>query len=175
VNALEFAALAALGLPLLAALANGSSAGTGDRLYGHRTAARVAVAAVFASFLASVFISIGGEQTSIQESYDILVNLTILIYFVPYLYLFAAWIRLRGAESSISEEQVMTMTRGMGSVWLVAGCGFSATFIAIALVFVPPPGTESVFNYQANLVGQAMALFAIGAVFYVAARRQRPS
>jgi amino acid transporter len=126
-------------------------------------------------FLASVFISIGGEQTSIQESYDILVNLTILIYFVPYLYLFAAWIRLRGAESSISEEQVMTMTRGMGSVWLVAGCGFSATFIAIALVFVPPPGTESVFNYQANLVGQAMALFAIGAVFYVAARRQRPS
>ncbi len=56
-NALEFAALAALGLPLLAALANGSSAGTGDRLYGHRTAARVAVAAVFASFLASVFIA----------------------------------------------------------------------------------------------------------------------
>lgn len=124
-------------------------------------------------FLASVFISIGGEQTSIQESYDILINLTILIYFVPYLYLFAAWIRLRRAESSTPDDQVMTMTRGMGHVWLVAGCGFAATFIAIALVFVPPPGTESVFNYQANLVGQALALFAVGAVFYVAARRQQ--
>ncbi len=56
-NALEFATLAALGLPLLAALANGLSAGTGDRLYGHRTVARVAVAAVFGSFLASAFVA----------------------------------------------------------------------------------------------------------------------
>jgi NADH-quinone oxidoreductase subunit L len=58
VNAIEFATLAALGLPLLAALANGLSAGTGDRLYGHRTVARVAVAAVFASFLASAFVAV---------------------------------------------------------------------------------------------------------------------
>ena len=126
-------------------------------------------------FLASVFVSIGGEQTSIQESYDILVNLTILIYFVPYLYLFAAWIRLRRFESPTPGEDVMTMTRGMASVWLVAGCGFAATFIAIALVFVPPPGTESIFTYQANLVGQALALFAIGGVFYFVARRRARS
>ncbi|HUE85273.1 MAG TPA: APC family permease [Vicinamibacterales bacterium] len=123
-------------------------------------------------FLASVFISIGGEQTSIQESYDILVNLTILIYFVPYLYLFAAWIWLRHTEPATSGEDVMTMARGMSSVWLIAGCGFVATFIAIGLVFVPPPGTESVFNYQANLIGQALVLFAIGFVFYVTARRR---
>lgn len=124
-------------------------------------------------FLASLFLSFGGERTSIQESYDILVNLTILIYFVPYLYLFAAWIVLRRTEPAIRDEAVMTMTRGMGSVWLVAGCGFAATFIAIALVFVPPPGTESVFTYQANLVGQALVLFAVGFVFYAAARRRR--
>jgi amino acid transporter len=124
-------------------------------------------------FLASVFISIGGEQTSIQESYDILVNLTILIYFVPYLYLFAAWIWLRRFESSTPSEGAMTMTRGMTSVWLIAGCGFVATFIAIGLVFVPPPGTESVFSYQANLIGQALVLFAVGFVFYFSARRRR--
>jgi glutamate:GABA antiporter len=122
-------------------------------------------------FLASVFISIGDEQTSIQESYDILVNLTILIYFVPYVYLFAAWVRLRRLEPSTPGDDVMTMTRGMPSVWLVAGCGFIATVVAIGLVFVPPPGTESVFTYQANLIGQALVLFAIGGVFYFVARR----
>jgi amino acid transporter len=126
-------------------------------------------------FLASVFISFGGEQVSIQESYDILVNLTILIYFVPYLYLFAAWIRLRRAESLQPDQDVMTMARGMASVWLVAGCGFIATFVAIGLVFVPPPGTASVLSYQANLVGQALLLFAIGGVLYLAARRRAGS
>ena len=60
----------------------------------------------------------------------------------------------------------MTLTRGMPGVWLGAGCGFIATVVAIGLVFVPPPGTESVFTYQANLIGQALVLFAIGGVFY---------
>jgi amino acid transporter len=126
-------------------------------------------------FLASVFSSIGGEQTSIQESYDILVNLTILIYFVPYLYLFAAWIRLRQSDTLSSGKDVMTISGGMSGVWLVAGCGFAATLIAIGLVFVPPPGTESVLTYQANLVGQALALFAVGFVFYFTARRRARS
>ena len=49
-------------------------------------------------FLASVFVSVGGGKTTIQEAYDIMVNLTILIYFLPYLYLFAAFIRLRSMD-----------------------------------------------------------------------------
>ena len=40
------------------------------------------------------------RQTTVQESYDIMVNLTILVYFVPYLYLFAAWISLRRAKAA---------------------------------------------------------------------------
>jgi hypothetical protein len=86
-------------------------------------------------------------------------------------YLFAAWIRLRRVEPSRPRADVMTMTQGMPSVWLVAGCGFIATVVAIGLVFVPPPGTESVFTYQANLIGQALVLFAIGGVLYFVARR----
>ncbi len=50
-------------------------------------------------FLASVFLSVGGGKTTIQEAYDIMVNLTILIYFLPYLYLFVAFIRLRSMDS----------------------------------------------------------------------------
>lgn len=130
------------------------------------------VQAVAASllFLASVFISVGGGETTVQESYDILVNLTILMYFVPYLYLFAAWIRLRSTESTIPGDAI-TLPGGVAGVWLVAACGFLATFIAIGLVFVPPPDTENFLNYQANLIGQSLLLFVIGFGFYWAARR----
>ena len=125
-------------------------------------------------FLASVLVSLGGEQTTVQESYDILVNLTILVYFVPYLYLFAAWIRLRRSEgSSQREQETISIFRGLGGVWITAACGFLATLIAIALVFVPPPDTESVLNYEANLAGQSLLLFLIGFAFYAVARQRR--
>jgi amino acid transporter len=125
-------------------------------------------------FLASVFVSLGGGQTTVQEAYDIMVNLTILVYFVPYLYLFIAWIRLRRAESvGIADADVVRIPGGMAAVWASAGCGFLATLIAIALVFVPPPDTENVLNYEANLVGQTLLLFAVGGAFYLASRGRR--
>jgi amino acid transporter len=126
-------------------------------------------------FLASVFISIGGGQTTVQESYDILVNLTILIYFVPYLYLFAAWIRLRATEPTAdrADTTTVTMPGGLIGVIAIAVCGFAATLIAIGLVFVPPPDTENVLNYEANLAGQSLLLFVIGFGFYLVARRRR--
>ena len=107
-------------------------------------------------FLASVFISVGGGKTTIQEAYDIMVNLTILIYFLPYLYLFAAYVKLR------------SMTAG---AWLLAATGMLSTLIAMGLVFVPPTGTENVVNYEVNLIGQAAVLIAIGMLFYFTARR----
>ena len=125
-------------------------------------------------FLASVLVSLGGEQTTVQESYDILVNLTILVYFGPYLYLFAAWIRLRQTESRVQREgHAINVFHGLGGVWFTAGCGFLATLIAIALVFVPPPDTESILNYEANLAGQSLLLFLIAFGFYAVGRQRR--
>ena len=40
----------------------------------------------------------------------------------------------------------------------------------MALVFVPPPGTENVLNYEVNLIGQAAILIGIGMFFYWSAR-----
>jgi amino acid transporter len=125
-------------------------------------------------FLASVFVSLGGERTSVQEAYDIMINLTILIYFVPYLYLFAAWLLLRRREpAGGGDTTVFNIPGGYASVCFFAALGFLATLIAIGLVFVPPPDTESVLNYEANLVGQSVLLFVIGGAFYLAARRTR--
>lgn len=124
-------------------------------------------------FLASVFLSIGGGQTTVQEAYDIMVNLTILIYFLPYLYLFAAFLRLRALDAGAAvDANAITLPGGSMGAWLIAGCGLMATLIAMGLVFVPPSGTENVLNYEVNLIGQAAILIAIGMAFYWSARRQ---
>ena len=106
-----------------------------------------------AIFLASVFFTVAGRSTSIQEAYDILVNLTILVYFVPYLYLFAAQIRLLPDTPR----------------WAPL-LGFAATAISLALTFVPPPGSNAL-TYELNLVVQAAVVLGIGVGFYRWSRR----
>ena len=129
--------------------------------------------ATTALFLVSVFLSIGGGRTSIQEAYDIMVNLTILIYFVPYLYAFAAFIRLRKSETahSASPDDVR-VPGGRGGMWIIAGCGLMATAISMALVLVPPAGTENRVNYEVNVIGQATLILAIGMTLYYVSRRR---
>jgi amino acid transporter len=105
-------------------------------------------------FLASLFFTLSGRTTSIQEAYDILVNLTILIYFIPYLYLFVARVRL-------------LPDRPHALAWM----GFGATAVSIALTFLPPPGSN-VVTYEANLVVQAAVMLGAGGVLYVWRGRQ---
>jgi glutamate:GABA antiporter len=135
----------------------------------------VQAAAASLLFLGAVFITLGGEDTSIQEAYDILVNLTILLYFVPYLYLFAAFVRLRRMDdaSRAPEASDVRVPGGWMGAWAVAASGFFATAIAMGLVFVPPAGTTSVLSYEANLVGQAGAVIGVGLCFYWWSRQGR--
>ena len=104
--------------------------------------------AASAIFLASVFFSVAGRATSIQEAYDILVNLTILIYFIPYLYLFGAQVKLLP-----------------DSPRPLAALGFAATAVSLALTFVPPPGSN-VMTYEANLIVQAAIMLGLGLALY---------
>jgi glutamate:GABA antiporter len=127
--------------------------------------------AASAIFLASVFVAVAGRTTTIQEAYDILVNLTILIYFVPYLYLFAALVRLRRQAPTAASGEIRVPGGSVG-LWIVAFVGFAATAIALGLTFVPPPGVNAT-TYEVNLIAQAAAMIGAGLILYrVSVRKQ---
>ncbi len=123
-------------------------------------------------FLSSVFLAVGGTQTTIQEAYDILVNLTILIYFIPYLYIFIVLVALRRSHGHADGAAVIRVPGGTPGLLLVAASGFLATAVSIGLLFVPPAGTDNVLNYETNLILQGMAVVGVGLVFYWWSRRQ---
>jgi glutamate:GABA antiporter len=125
--------------------------------------------AASAIFLASVFVVVAGRSTSIQEAYDILVNLTILIYFVPYLYLFVALVRLRG-ESAPRTAGELRIPGGPFGLWAIAITGFVATAIALALTFLPPPGSNAL-TYELNLIVQAAIMLGAGVGLYLMSKK----
>ncbi len=130
-------------------------------------------------FLASLFVTVAGSASSLQEAYDILVNLTILIYFLPYLYLFLSLIRLdcrrmTGERRQLENTPRKTAISGRkAELWLVAATGGLATAISLGLVFVPPAGTANVINYELNVIGQSAVILAVGLILYRRAGKRR--
>lgn len=98
-------------------------------------------------------------------------NLTILIYFVPYLYLFLALPRLRPPREDPASAVVRVPGRRAG-LYLVTVSGSLATLVSLVLVFIPPAGTENVLNYEANLILQAIVMLGVGLALYRSAARE---
>jgi amino acid transporter len=85
----------------------------------------------------------------VREAYFVLVNFTIVVYFIPYLYLFASLVRLAtGAPPAGS----IPIPGGRPGILLVAAVGFLTTLLACLFAFLPPEGTKSVFWYEAQLL-----------------------
>ncbi len=114
---------------------------------------------------ASIFILLGALGSSVEEAYMVLVDTTIIVYFIPYLYLFIALaaLRRRGAGP---ERPTFTIPGGMKVVYLVAASGFATTAVSIVLATFPTEVVTSPLWFFAKVVGGAAGLIAVGLVFY---------
>lgn len=73
---------------------------------------------------------------SVQSFYQILSQLTVLLYLIMYLLMFAAAIVLRYKMKEV--ERPFRIGKGNGLLWLVAGIGFLGSLLAFILSFIPP-------------------------------------
>ncbi|MBA7598736.1 Putrescine transporter PotE [subsurface metagenome] len=114
---------------------------------------------------ASIFILLGALGSSVEEAYMVLVDTTIIVYFIPYLYMFLALpvLRRRGVGP---ERPTFTIPGGMKVVYLVAASGFATTAVSIVLATIPAEVVASPLRFFVKVVGGAAGLIAIGLVFY---------
>ena len=74
---------------------------------------------------------------SVQSFYQILSQLTVLLYLIMYLLMFAAAIYLR-YNMKKTERPFRIGSKGNGLMWLIAGVGFLGSLLAFVLSFIPP-------------------------------------
>lgn len=73
---------------------------------------------------------------SVQSFYQILSQLTILLYLIMYMLMFAAAITLRYKMKSA--ERPFRLGRGNALMWIMGLLGFSGSLLAFILSFIPP-------------------------------------
>lgn len=73
---------------------------------------------------------------TVQAAYQILSQLTVILYLVMYLLMFAAAIYLRSSQPN--RPRPYKIPGGNIGMWLVGGVGFLGSLLALILSFVPP-------------------------------------
>ncbi len=121
---------------------------------------------------ASLFILLSAVGVStLEEVYLVLVDTTIIVYFIPYVYMFLAVIVLRRKGSGHPTPRFL-IPGGKVGLGFVALSGLATTVISIALATIPTDVVGSPFWFVAKVVGGSVGLIAVGLVFYWVALRK---
>ena len=117
------------------------------------------VALLVQGAVATLFIVAGLAGSTVRDAYLALVDTTIVLFFIPYLYLFAAYQRL---------HRVRTLRAAVGG-WV----GLGAVALSIALAFVPAADVANPVSFELKVVGGVVGFMGIG--WWLAVRpRSRP-
>ena len=106
--------------------------------------------------------------TTVRGAYDVLVSMSIIAYFLPYLFLFASMIRLQSRPAS---PEVIRVPGGRRVAISLAVLGFTSTALTIVLSVIPPAeelnkplAVAKVLVSTAVLIGAGVVLFIIAKI-----------
>jgi amino acid transporter len=120
--------------------------------------------------ISSLIILLGFAGAEVQEAYLFLVDFTIIVYFVPYIYLFASLIKL--ARAGDRPEGSVPVPGGRAGATIVGLVGLLTTLVAVIFALDPPEGTDPL-RFQIKLIGGCGLLILVGWMLYAGGRRRR--
>jgi amino acid transporter len=129
------------------------------------------VAILVQASLATIFllISVLGKGTTVEKAYLILLDTQLLIYFIPYCYLFISFLLHRRTEAP---PETVRVPGGTAGAWAVGLSGLLVTMLAMIVAMIPPSGDEQPLLFEIKVVGGALAFVGIGGVVYWMANRK---
>ena len=101
-----------------------------------------------------------------RGAYQFLIDAAIILYFIPFLYMFAAVIKLARRKDRMENEHAVLVPGGLSGVWISGCLGFLVVLIGIAVSLVPPGDSSDKLGFELKLVGGTLASILLGLVLY---------
>ena len=118
---------------------------------------------------------LGQAGTSVRGAYNVLVSMSVISLFLPYLFLFAAMIRM---QSRTAPQEARRVPGGKPVALILASMGLVSTAMTIVLSVIPGADETNKPLAVAKVLGGTMALVGAGVVVFVVARlkaRRQPN
>jgi glutamate:GABA antiporter len=127
------------------------------------------VALVSQAVVTGLFVFLGQAGTTVRGAYDALVSMTIIWYFIPFLYLFTAAIKLR-AEARVPGFRVPGGSRAVAVLGVV---GLVTTIASIVLSLFPAEDDPNKLLAVLKVVGLTLVMVGAGVIVYARGKRTR--
>ncbi|HEY9126151.1 MAG TPA: amino acid permease, partial [Acidobacteriaceae bacterium] len=117
-----------------------------------------------------LFAFLGQAATNVKGAYDVLVSMSVINYFIPYLFLFASMIRLQREPAG---PEVMRAPGGKIMAIVVASIGLVSTVITIGLSVIPAEDEPNKPLAVFKIVGLTLILILVGMAIYAHGKRRQ--
>ncbi len=111
------------------------------------------------------------SETTVS-AYQILVDATNILYFIPFLYMYAAVIRLAYRPDRETSTAAL-IPGGKAGVWLAGGIGFLIVLMSIVLSVIPPGESTHKWIFEVKLIGGTGFALLLGVVLFVRGARSK--
>jgi glutamate:GABA antiporter len=106
-------------------------------------------------------------------AYQKLVDAAVILYFIPFLYMYAAAIKLAYRPDREQTPGAVLIPGGKIGVWIASGLGFLVVLLGIMLSFIPPGDTENKFNFVAELIAATGVAILLGLLLHYFGTREQ--
>ncbi|HWC18739.1 MAG TPA: APC family permease [Terriglobales bacterium] len=103
---------------------------------------------------------------TVNGAYQVLVDAAIILYFLPFLYMYAAAVKLAYRPDRSQPSDVVLIPGGLVGVWTAGLLGFLICLLSMALSMIPPGETTNKFVFELKLIGGTGIAILAGLILY---------
>src|SRR5215467_2226974 len=122
--------------------------------------------------ISALVLTLAQIKSDPQEAYRALVDIGVILYFVPFLYMYAAVIKLAYRRDRGSSPNTVLIPGGKVGAWVAGLLGFLITLGSIILSMIPPGGVNKLV-FELKVVGGTVIPVAIGLILYWLGARKK--
>lgn len=106
------------------------------------------------------------RSETVQAAYQMLIDAAIILYFIPFLYMFAGVLKLSGRRDRLENPHAVLVPGGKIGLWVSGVLGFVVVLIGIFVSLVPPGDAINKLSFELRLVGGTLVSILIGLALY---------
>jgi glutamate:GABA antiporter len=110
-----------------------------------------------------------------RGAYQAVIDITIILYFIPFLYMFAAAIKLAGRADRAANPHAVLVPGGKAGVWIACTLAFSVTLLSIIVSVFPPGDSSNRKLFLIKVVGTTVLTVAVGLILYFRGAQKKRS
>ena len=116
--------------------------------------------------ISGIILLVAQINENTRGAYQILVDAATILYFIPFIYMYAAAIKLYARPDRSKNRSAVVIPGGRLGVIVAAGLGLVVVAVGIVLSFVPPGDSSSKFLFEIKLVAGTVLSVLLGLVLY---------